>query len=350
MKQRLWKAWLRHPFLGSGLTAALAIACLAAGVQAVGWLRWELFALRIDLASARSDATSPAGRASDASWSFAFRDRAVRLAVPVSAEDLDAARAVDTSAMFRARGALRAHYVSRAVVALSRSAFIDSLAAELRAVRRERGLDDDEYLELIARSAQSLRYGTVGARVRLPVEVVASGFGVCSEKSLLLAALMLHEGYETGMWIFDSQNHVAVAVASDGARFRGRYAFIEPNRVAYIGEYDIVYRAGGPVFRAPQFVALGGRKTYGSGKQVEYILGQLESAKKRARLAGPYVQVRVGSPASVVQRRAEVVGESDSARALVSYIRGQADDRKSVFARLALMAAQPPAVSPALVD
>lgn len=328
MKRRFHSAFRHHPVIATELAVAVAIAFVVLSGQALGWARWQLFALRIDGASTQSDAAP----ARVASWSFAFRDRAVTLRVPISVNELDAARNVDTSAMFAASGSLRAHYVSHVVRVQSRSAFIGSLADELRRVRRERGLDDDEYLELITRSVQSLRYDTVGRRVSLPVEVVASGSGVCSEKALLLAAIMLHEGYETGMWVFDSQSHVALAVGSDGAQFRDSgYSFIETTRIAYVGEYDVAFRAAGPLCRPPQFIALGGTRRYHAGREVEFILQELAVAQKRAGSPRYLPFVTQATLRQWPERFTVLAAKEEAARRLASYIRGQTDNRKAVF-------------------
>ena len=318
--------------------AVTGVATLCA-VQAIGWARWQVFALRIDAASRYREVVQP--RTSFTSWSFAFRDRAVRLRVPIDSTELSRARQVDTGAVFRARGALRARYVSRIVRAQSESVFIGALAEELQRVRDERGLDSDEYLELMARAVQSLPYGTQGSRVRLPVEVVSSGFGVCSEKALVLGALMVHEGYRTGMWVLDSQNHVALGVASDAATFRGSgFAYIETTRVSYIGQVAEAYRAAGPVARPPQFIDIGGSQRYRAGYQVEYILRELTSAQETSALLEPYVKGFGVAPESWRTRYEEMLRRSETARRLASYIKSQADDRGAVFELLVASAAQ----------
>ena len=342
MRQRLQSAFFRRPVFITGLALLAVVLTVALSAQAFAWARWELFALRID----RASSACPSPVDSHASWSFAFGDAAVRLSVPICADELDAAHDVDTRAMFNATAALRARYVAHVVRAQSRSPFVAALSRQLRAVRSDRALDDDQYLELVVRAVQSLRYGTVESRVRLPVEVVSSGFGVCSEKALLLAALMVHEGYQTGMWVFDSQNHVALAVGSDAAQFRGSgYAFIETTRNAYVGEYDVDYMASGPLARPPQFISFGAGRRYHAGAEVEYILSRLEVAKEQRDVLGPSRMRQVwlgrGRDADPV-----LTTRKQAARDLVSYIRGQTDDREAAFERLVRSAAEAAAEGP----
>ena len=154
-----------RPLLAAAVVVALTVVANLPFVQVVGWARWSVFARRIhDASSIRAATARPTAYAE---WSFAFRDRAVRLRVPLDASELARARDVDTASMFRARGSLRALYVKRVVAAQSESNFISGMADALAAVRAERGLDYDEYLELIARAVQSLPYGTREERVRL---------------------------------------------------------------------------------------------------------------------------------------------------------------------------------------
>ena len=120
---------------------------------------------------------------------------------------------------------------------MSRSSTIAQIADQLGRMRAGLGLDDDGYVELIARFVQEIPYGTLDGEVRLPVEVAASGSAVCDDKSVLLAALLVHEGYDTVVWAFDSQAHAAVGVRCLGPGMRGSgYAFIETTAPAYVGQ------------------------------------------------------------------------------------------------------------------
>jgi hypothetical protein len=338
MLGRLLRTLLRRPVLTTAVVMVCAVVLAVGALQAIGWARWQVFAVRIDAAS-RTQAASPTGR-SFASWSFAYRDRAVTLRVPLDRAELARARGVDTAAVFRARGTLRSHYITRIVRAQSEGRFIEGLAEALRSVRRERGLDDDEYLELLARAVQSLPYGTEGQRVRLPIEVIASGYGVCSEKTLVLGALMVHEGYDTAMWVLDSQNHVAVGVASDAATFRDSgYAFIETNHASFIGQVAKEYRAAGPVASPPQLIEFGGTRRYRSGHEVEYILRELRAAQETSAVLESYSHL-FGSVATMLREENEdLPGRRAAARSLADYIRGQTDEREAVFERLVASAA-----------
>jgi len=316
------------------LTAVLFLSALglfALGFsQLVGLVRCEVFARQVE-----SIDEHPSSAELTASWSFAFGDRACRLEAPIRWSDVERSRDIDTRAVFESRARLREDYVARLVLAQSRSDFVDGLAEQMRAVKNERRLDDDRYLELMTRAVQSIPFGSREARMRLPVEVVASGYGVCSEKSLLLAALMLHEDYDTAFWVLESQNHVAPAVAVDGADFRNSgYAFIETTRLAYIGEVSNRDRAAGPVARPPRLIRLGGTKRYGAADQVAYILSELERAEMREGLLRPALAHVAFMPEKWRPTYEAALRERQSARRLVRYLRGQSDDPMAAYAYL----------------
>ncbi len=132
--------------------------------QSTTWLQLKVF-------DARLAALEPVAARTDriATLSFDFRTDTVRLRVPYARESVRRAQAFDFAPAFGQRGWWRTRYLLRAV-------------------------------EIMATAVQSIPYGRVGAPLRTPLEVVASGSGVCTEKSVLLAALLTHEGYGAGVW------------------------------------------------------------------------------------------------------------------------------------------------------
>jgi hypothetical protein len=309
----------------------LAVFAIGAG-QLLGLARCEIFTRQVEAI----DRGATSANATVAAWSFAFGDRACTISVPVLDSELQRVRSIDTGPIFISEGKLREDYILRLVEAQSRSAFIDRMSTELRAVRSARGLDDDRYLELLVRAVQSIPFGSDDGRMRLPAEVVASGFGLCSEKSFLLAALMVHEGYDTAFWVLESQNHVAPGVAVDSPLdFRGSgYAFIETTRIAYIGEISKENRAAGPLARPPQLVRLGGAKRYQTGEQVAYVLGELERAERATRDPQPYPRLLTSLPLASGDVYRAIQRERELAIRRVTYLRGQSDEPEAAYAYL----------------
>lgn len=256
--------------------AALTLAVIFGGRAAALQLRASLIWHDLLDSAAAVDAAPKAEESLTRTWSFAFQDTTATVVVRVDPDELARARAVDTSSVFGTRLWLRAGYIAALVQQQSTSRFISSFCSEFRRLRAELALDDDEYLELMAHAVQAIPYGVPKDDVLLPIEVVADGNGVCSEKSILLASVMLHEGYDTAVWVLETQGHAAVGVRSNGAEFwDSGYAFIETTRPYLIGQLSSRYAAKGPVTEPPEMVRVGGGLSYSSGKQVEYIVRRL---------------------------------------------------------------------------
>lgn len=172
----------------------------------------------------------------------------------------------------------------------AQSSMLDSACSQLRAIARSDGLDRDQYLELIAKYVQSLTYdkkewASGKAVVRFPVQTVVEGKGLCEDKSLLLVALLAHEGYATALLSFAAENHMAVGVKGPGATYGGTgYLFVETTQPCYIGEPPGVYDGGIRLTSEPQVVPIGnGTVTYSSASQVAQIVQARDTADAAAQ-------------------------------------------------------------------
>jgi len=112
----------------------------------------------------------------------------------------------------------------------------ETIRAIANALRSQAGSGDDA-----ARAAISLvqhipydeaRLSVQSSDLRHPYQVLYDNTGVCSEKSVLLAALLKELGYGVALLSFDSQNHMAVGILCPAQySYRGTgYAFIESTR------------------------------------------------------------------------------------------------------------------------
>lgn len=112
----------------------------------------------------------------------------------------------------------------------------EAIHAIANALRSQAGSGDDA-----ARAAISLvqhipydyaRMSVPSTDLRHPYQVLYDNTGVCSEKSVLLAALLKELGYGVALLKFDSQNHMAVGILCPAQySYRGTgYAFIESTR------------------------------------------------------------------------------------------------------------------------
>jgi hypothetical protein len=247
-----------------GLLSAVFVVVLGAGVvRGVDLTRWWLFTHRLEaLMSAPAEGT-PEMR----TWKVGYGGSLFAVGIHVYPSEVEAGQALNTAWVFESADPVRRRYVRSLVGAQARTRLVEELAAQTRAISSRIGLSDDGYAELLARTVQDIPYGQMSAEISLPAEVLAGGAGVCTEKSVLLAALLVHEGYDTAVLVLDSHNHVAVGVRSDGLRFRSLpYAFVETTRSEPIGSYSADLLGWGPVYRPPQTIPVGGTKRYGSGR------------------------------------------------------------------------------------
>lgn len=268
--------WLPRLRARHALFVVLLLAAVLGGRalvhQARTWLVWHDLLDQVEAVDAAPKSEDVRTR----TWSFRFQDTTATVTAVIDMGELERARAVDTSGVFGTRLWLRAGYISALVREQAMSRFVSSLSSEFRRLRAEMALDDDEYLELMTHAIQAIPYGEPKNDVLLPIEVIADGNGVCSEKSILLASLMLHEGYDTAVWVLETQGHAAVGVRSNGAEFwDSGYAFIETTKPYLVGQLSSRYAAKGPVTEPPEMVRVGGSVPYTAGRQVEYITERL---------------------------------------------------------------------------
>ncbi|MDO5846166.1 MAG: hypothetical protein Q4Q04_04485 [Methanocorpusculum sp.] len=164
--------------------------------------------------------------------------------------------------------------------------FYADLLKPFRNIRREKNLDADGYLELLTAYVQALPYDTektasISLAPRFPVETVADGRGICSDKSLLLAGMLAVEGYAAAVLHFQKENHLAVGIpAPDGFDFLGTgYAVIETTAVSYVGTTP----CGLEVCRTrPKVIRIGnGTKTYSAVRDTAKILAVIAELEEK---------------------------------------------------------------------
>ncbi len=98
---------------------------------------------------------------------------------------------------------------------------IEKVAADLKALGKKNGLSDDQIAELAMSFVQSIPYDSAKADVILsgtggtanyPYETLYEDRGVCSDKSFLAASLLKALGYGTTLFVYESENHMAIGV------------------------------------------------------------------------------------------------------------------------------------------
>ena len=315
--------------LGVALVCAAVLATLGVS-QLTGLLQWRAFERRVESAIF----APAAGPVREVPLVFAYAGRTHLISVPVYADDVERGRVLDTSDVFDARGALRARYLRTLVDSTSRSRLVRALADDFRVIRLERRLDSDEYLELMARAIQEIPHGAARADFMLPAEMIALRSGVCSEKSLLLAALLKHEGYDASIIVFDGRKHVAVGVACEGPGYLGTgYTFVETTRGMYVGQVSPEFRSVGPVTDMPQVVSTSEGRGYTSTGEVATILRTLEVAQRRQAAHAAFVRYALTATLHR-DRYAQRAQQFVTAEGIASFIVENSNDRAGVYRAL----------------
>lgn len=318
------------------VVALVTAAVLTAALGAFGIGRAAVFHLKLrgfpQAAASRSDATATA----NAALHFRFRGRTRFVSIPVHADELEAARDLDASCVFSTLGPVRQANLIALVRSQARSRTVGALAAELRRLRAQMRLDDDEYLEMVTRFVQAIPYGTIDSEVRLPVEVIVEGQGVCDDKSVLMAALLLHEGYDTAIWAFDSQAHAMVGVRCEGqGSFRSGYSMIETTRVAYIGDVRGSLGTRAAWRRNPQLTRLGGSLVYGADAESRLLVDTLQRATSTAHAMRPYIRALASGPERWRPIYSQAIDRRRNAEQLAMRIELSIDDRHRIFEQVA---------------
>ena len=134
---------------------------------------------------------------------------------------------------------------------------IESVLVQLREIRDERNLSNDEYIELIVKYVQSIPYCYVHGTTdpvrpvgcpRTPIQTLVDGTGDCDETGMLMAVLLHREGFPVSLLLFEEEWHVAVGLRIEGEGFRETgYAFIEPTIFAYISDVPTGFGPDGDI-------------------------------------------------------------------------------------------------------
>jgi hypothetical protein len=148
------------------------------------------------------------------------------------------------------------------------------LTARFRKIRDDQKLSSDEYLELMAAYTQSLTYETTPDNpAKFPVETVVDGTGDCDDKSLLLAGLLSHEGYNVSLLSFSPEAHMALGIGSTEPQFRDTgYAYLETTNFSYVGVLPDEFNGGITLTSEPLVIPVGsGRTGYNGGAETAYL-------------------------------------------------------------------------------
>lgn len=232
------------------------------------------------------------GEPQRATHQFLFEGRTHEVSVDVDSELYRSAAAADrliSTPSGESEEERWAAYYRFMVQDRAQAPLIGEVAKQLGEIAKSEDLGRDRYAELIAKYVQTMPYDfskleADNPAARFPVQTLLDGTGVCGDKSLLLAALLAHEGYDVSLLIFDAERHMAVGIKGPGNEYPGSgYLFVESTSPVYISEVPQNFISGVNLTSSPVVVPIGtGDLPYKSADDVAQIM-TVRSAARGAR-------------------------------------------------------------------
>jgi len=322
-------------YLSRLIVAVVLIACVVATLrysyaQASTWGSYLVFARDLNALKLAALTGETTGVVLDAP----YRGASFSLVVPVDTGYLAAAQRVNGSALFGFNRSVRSAALHALTAEQLDDPFVSAMAIRLRVLRDQLALSDDDYVDLMTRAVQSIPYGTLHMSTFMPAMTVKGNSGVCADKSVLLAALLAHEGFDAGIWVFPTQAHAAVALRGTGPGLRGTgYTLVETTKLTYIGEVDQSLRAAGPVCEVPQLITLGaGTKRYTRDLETEFIADTLERVRGPRRII-PRADQNAAAPVNA-EMGAVPSAQSSTSNRLADWIDSRRDWPEATYAAL----------------
>ncbi len=261
---------------------------------------------------------------------FPFRHLNHSFTIPVSASLYEGAKSSGKSARVPAGigDAWLAGYYAAFAEDPALVPFYRTVLCGMRKIRSVQNYDDDDYLEMLAAFVQSIPYdvdkvASIDRAPRFPVETVVDNRGICSDKSLLLAGLLSHEGYAVAVLQFSAENHLAVGIpVPDGSDFRGcGCAVIESTAISYVGDSLGEFPAGDGTIRVlasrPKVFFIGhGSKRYGSIAEISRILTVRSALKEKLAETGDLVRMIKSQEERITREKEDLSASREILRTL----------------------------------
>lgn len=221
------------------------------------------------------------------SYSFPFEDATISLCFAVDGTVYAGAKAADKEVTI-VGNVPESEWMARSYRAMiddpNQDQFYTGLQEQLRTIRSEMSLSDDEFADLMAVFVQSIPYETTPENpAKFPIETFAEKSGDCDDKSLLLAALLSREGFKTALFSFPNESHMAVGIACNGSGYLNTgYSYIETTNLSFIGVSPDGLGAGLTLNSDPLVIPVGsGNMTYNSCEQTSSLHTVYESTGNR---------------------------------------------------------------------
>lgn len=267
---------------------------------------------------------------------FAFEGRDYTVNVAIDNALYEAAAAADhrmTEIPGESEAEMKIAYYRYLIQDPAQAPVIADVAAQLRAAAEKRKLDRDRYVELVAKYVQSMPYdfeklAADDRQDRFPVETIMKGTGVCGDKSLLMAALLAHEGFDVALLLFSDEKHMAVGIAGPGAPYKeSGYLFVETTNLTYVSEIPETFVSGIQLTSDPLVIPVGkGSRRYGAAAGVARIIRVRDAAHPAGEALVDDASSRLLTPAEAAAANSRL-GLVNEAQFRLSAIDDHEDER-----------------------
>ena len=122
----------------------------------------------------------------------------------------------------------------------------DVLNTIINAISKSEGRKDYDLAQLLVAFVQSIPYDYYAKDPKFTMETLYNKTGDCDDKSILLAKLLSHAGYQTCLVIYEKGQHMAVGlkIDDDSSAYRDGFIYIETTGNSPIGKVPEEFAGG----------------------------------------------------------------------------------------------------------
>jgi len=290
-----------------------------------------------DLPRVEIDATTPAGPPIPVSRSFSFHNTSASVSIAVNASVYAASKKTYRGIILvRNPEGYGRKYYNAIMNDPTQEQIYKDLLVQFRAIRDERNLTDDEYLEMMTAFVQTIPYKDGGnTPAKYPAELLVENMGDCDDKAMLLSGLLAREGYTVSLLKFGPESHMAMGIGSDAFPYKSTgYTYLEAMTPAYAGIPTFSIMTRKPLTSDPMVIPVSnGTKLYQSGHETAFINETMAGTKNTAAA----LTARLDAFTEMEKDSAEylsVKDERDRYAAIYKYIMNHPLDRPGTYAYL----------------
>lgn len=221
-------------------------------------------------------------------YKFTFEQQEVSFSLKVDDSIIEGARAANKYALSK-KGRVETDWKKKFNLAFiedtAQQPFLNALHKKFKKLKKKQQLDDDRFIELIVAFVQQIPYDTTeGAEAKFPIEIFVDKQGDCDDKSRLLVALLMRSNFRVATLHFDTENHMAVGIKSNGLKYKSTgYSYIETTSPSMIG-FPFAENATVKLTTIPTAHPVGkGKKKYRSAPQIEYLVKTMKQLEKEIK-------------------------------------------------------------------